>query len=201
MPLHQGGRYEIRLQGHLDARWARWFDGLTLSHQPDGTTVIAGEVEDQAALHGLLSRVRDLGLPLITVTQLDTERMAVRNVGFLYHLWSGLHLRLLERRRERWLFIALVAELMRSALEADFCVRYAYAIKEASQAAFDVYEQRELVNLLTAQFGCERGLLLGWVAEDVNQQMVQSTPPSLGSRRRRMCPPGNSEVGTGGSTG
>jgi hypothetical protein len=67
------GRYEIRLQGHLDARWAAWFDGLNLTHEGDGTTVIRGPVVDQAALHGLLQRVRDLGLPLLAVTQLDRE--------------------------------------------------------------------------------------------------------------------------------
>ena len=63
------GRYEIRLKGHLDARWAAWFDGLTLIHDSDGTTIIRGPVADQAALHGLLQKVRDLGLPLISVTQ------------------------------------------------------------------------------------------------------------------------------------
>jgi hypothetical protein len=65
------GWYEIRLQGRLEARWAAWFDGLSLSHESDGTTVIRGPVGDQAALHGLLTKVRDLGLPLIAVTQVD----------------------------------------------------------------------------------------------------------------------------------
>ena len=55
------GRYEIRLTGRLDAHWAAWFDGLTVSHESDGTTVISGPIADQAALHGLLQRVRDLG--------------------------------------------------------------------------------------------------------------------------------------------
>ena len=59
--------YEIRVQGHLDARWAAWFDGLAIAHRSDGTTIIAGPVADQAALHGLLQKVRDLGLPLISV--------------------------------------------------------------------------------------------------------------------------------------
>ena len=68
---HEPGRYEIRLQGHLAARWAAWFDGLSLTHEGDGTTVLRGPVEDQAALHGLLKKVRDLGLPLIAVTQVD----------------------------------------------------------------------------------------------------------------------------------
>ena len=67
------GRYEIRLAGHLHERWAAWFDGLTLSHQDDGTTVMSGPVADQAALHGLLQRVRDLGLSLISVTQVVSD--------------------------------------------------------------------------------------------------------------------------------
>ena len=65
------GRYEIRLSGHLHERWAAWFDGLSVTHRDDGTTVISGPLADQAALHGLLQRVRDLGLPLISVTELD----------------------------------------------------------------------------------------------------------------------------------
>lgn len=67
------GRYEIRLKGRLEARWADWFDGLSLSHESDGITVLSGPVSDQAALHGLLSRVRDLGLPLISVTQVESD--------------------------------------------------------------------------------------------------------------------------------
>ena len=65
---HQNpGRYEIRVKGHLDARWAAWFDGLAIAYGSDGTTVIHGPVADQAALHGLLQKIRDLGLPLISV--------------------------------------------------------------------------------------------------------------------------------------
>jgi hypothetical protein len=67
--------YEIRLKGHLEARWTAWFDGLSLTRESDGTTVIRGSVIDQAALHGLLGKVRDLGLPLIAVTQVDPEQM------------------------------------------------------------------------------------------------------------------------------
>ena len=69
MPTDEGGSYEIRLKGRLDARWAAWFDGLSLTHEGAGTTVIQGPVADQAALHGLLSKVRDLGLPLVSVTR------------------------------------------------------------------------------------------------------------------------------------
>jgi hypothetical protein len=61
-------RYEIRVQGVLEPGWSAWFDGLQLSSEPGGVTVIAGEVADQAALHGLLAKVRDLGLPLLSVT-------------------------------------------------------------------------------------------------------------------------------------
>ncbi len=73
------GRYEIRLVGHLHERWAAWFDGLTVAHRDDGTTVISGPIADQAALHGLLQRVRDLGLPLISVTELDSADHHERN--------------------------------------------------------------------------------------------------------------------------
>ena len=67
----EAGRYEIRLKGRLDARWTAWFDGLTVSYDNDGTTVISGQIVDQAALHGLLQRVRDLGLPLVSVKQVE----------------------------------------------------------------------------------------------------------------------------------
>lgn len=62
--------YEIRLAGHLDARWAARLDGLAMRHEPDGTTVLSGSIADQAALHGLLQRVRDLGIPLVSVTRI-----------------------------------------------------------------------------------------------------------------------------------
>jgi hypothetical protein len=60
--------YEIRIQGHLEGRWSAWFDGMELVLADDGSTLIRGEVVDQAALHGLLQKVRDLGLPLLSVT-------------------------------------------------------------------------------------------------------------------------------------
>ena len=65
------GLYEIRVKGHLDTRWGAWFDGLTLTHGSDGTTTIHGPVADQAALHGLLQKIRDLGMPLISVNHVD----------------------------------------------------------------------------------------------------------------------------------
>jgi hypothetical protein len=70
---HGSGLYEIRLQGHLDRRWTPWFDGLSLRRESDGTTVIRGQVVDQSALHGLLDKVRDLGLPLLSVTHLGAD--------------------------------------------------------------------------------------------------------------------------------
>jgi hypothetical protein len=69
----EAGRYEIRLKGHLDTRWSAWFDGMTFVHDGDGTTLIHGRVVDQAALHGLLGRVRDLGLPLVSVNRVGTD--------------------------------------------------------------------------------------------------------------------------------
>jgi hypothetical protein len=73
-PRSEARPYEIRLKGHLDSRWATRFDGMSLTHHSDGTTVLSGAVVDQAALHGLLQRLRDVGLPLISVTRLDQEQ-------------------------------------------------------------------------------------------------------------------------------
>ena len=66
-------QYEIRVTGHLNARWAAWFDGLSLTRAEDGTTVLRGQIVDQAALHGVLQKLRDIGVPLISVTQLQSE--------------------------------------------------------------------------------------------------------------------------------
>ena len=71
---HKARGYEIRLKGHLDARWANWFGGLSLTYEGDDTTVLAGPVVDQAALHGLLRKVRDLGLPLVSVSQVEPQQ-------------------------------------------------------------------------------------------------------------------------------
>ena len=67
-----GTRFASR--GHLETRWATWFDGLSLRTDSDGTTVIHGLVIDQSALHGLLQKVRDVGLPLISVTRVESDR-------------------------------------------------------------------------------------------------------------------------------
>ncbi|MEO8392232.1 MAG: hypothetical protein ABI700_04490 [Chloroflexota bacterium] len=68
---HEPGRYEIRIQGHLDNRWADRFEGLTLTLEASGETLLTGQVIDQAALHGLLRKVRDLGLPLVSVNRIE----------------------------------------------------------------------------------------------------------------------------------
>ena len=69
----ESGWYEIRIQGRLETRWGSWFDGLTLTTEGDGTTILRGPVIDQAALHGLLQKVRDLGLPLVSVTHVQAD--------------------------------------------------------------------------------------------------------------------------------
>ena len=73
-------RYEIRVEGMLDEHWSAWFDGMQITSEPDGVTVIAGQVTDQAALHGLLAKVRDLGLPLISVHRVDPESPSERSL-------------------------------------------------------------------------------------------------------------------------
>jgi hypothetical protein len=70
---HEPRLYEIRLKGHLDTRWTDWFEGLSLTHASDGTTMLSGPVVDQAALYGVLRKVRDLGLPLVSVIQVEPK--------------------------------------------------------------------------------------------------------------------------------
>ena len=71
-----GAIYEIRMKGVLDSRWSEWFDGMTVSASND-ETMLTGPVADQAALHGLLARVRGLGVPLLSVRRRDTNRVSV----------------------------------------------------------------------------------------------------------------------------
>jgi len=66
--------YQIRLKGHLDAQWTDWFAGLTVSLQENGDTLLTGPVVDQAALHGLLKKIRDLGMPLLSVITVEPEQ-------------------------------------------------------------------------------------------------------------------------------
>jgi hypothetical protein len=70
--------YQLRLDGHLDDHWSAWFGDLTLTHESDGTTSLSGFVSDQAALHGLLMKVRDLGIILISVEVIDPSDKRAR---------------------------------------------------------------------------------------------------------------------------
>ena len=71
---HEPGQYEIRLKGYLDTRWADQFEHMSFTHASDGTTILAGPVVDQAALYGVLRKVRDLGLPLLSVMLIDLKQ-------------------------------------------------------------------------------------------------------------------------------
>lgn len=73
--------YEIRLKGHLDAQWMTWLDGLTITLEENGDTLLSGPVADQSALHGILRRVRDLGMPLVSVVQVNREKGERMNVS------------------------------------------------------------------------------------------------------------------------
>ncbi len=75
--LDQPMVYQIRIKGHLGPRWTDWFGGMTITLEDNGDTLLTGPVVDQAALHGMLRRVRDLGLPLISVTRVEFERTEV----------------------------------------------------------------------------------------------------------------------------
>lgn len=65
--VHDPGWFEIRVLGHLEEHWSSWFEGMTVEPEVGGTTLLVGHVADQAALHGLLARLRDLGIPLVSV--------------------------------------------------------------------------------------------------------------------------------------
>ena len=69
-----GNYYEIKIKGQLPESWTDWFDGLTFTYESDGTTRIKGEIIDQAALHGVLKKVRDLGLPLLSMNLVDPDK-------------------------------------------------------------------------------------------------------------------------------
>jgi hypothetical protein len=67
------GRYQFRLKGHLDESWTEWLSDMSIDQRPDGTTLVTGHIVDQAALFGLLSRLRDLGMPLLSVNNLVSD--------------------------------------------------------------------------------------------------------------------------------
>jgi hypothetical protein len=73
----KGGKvsvYDIRVKGHLDGCWSEWFDGLQITNLENGVAMLSGEIADQAALHGVLNKVRNLNLPLISVTSVDPDQ-------------------------------------------------------------------------------------------------------------------------------
>ncbi len=77
-PTSNAKVYEIRLKGHLDTRWAEWFDGLNITPEENGSTLLSGPLADQAVLHGILKKVRDLGLTLLSVNSVEPD---TREVG------------------------------------------------------------------------------------------------------------------------
>jgi hypothetical protein len=78
---YETGIYEIRIKGHLDDKWADRFEGLTITLEDNGDTVLTGPVVDQAALHGLLRKVRDLGMPLVSVSPVETGQTDASDVN------------------------------------------------------------------------------------------------------------------------
>ncbi len=78
---YEPGLYEIRLKGHLGSQWTDWFEGLTITLEEDGDTLLTGPVIDQAALHGLLKKVRDLGMPLVSVSPVESEAPTTLGAG------------------------------------------------------------------------------------------------------------------------
>ena len=72
--------YQIRIKGHLSHQWTDWFEGLTITLEDNGETLLTGPVIDQAALHGLLKKVRDLGMPLVSVSPLEHDQADTSNV-------------------------------------------------------------------------------------------------------------------------
>jgi hypothetical protein len=72
--------YQIRIKGHLDSQWTDWFEGMTITLEENGNTLLTGPVVDQAALHGLLKKVRDLGMPLVSVSPVEPGQTDVSEV-------------------------------------------------------------------------------------------------------------------------
>ena len=78
------GVYQIVIKGHLDSEWSEWFDGLTITLVGSGETILTGPLADQTALHGVLIKIRDLGLPLLSLTRIDPDISDV----FTGHVYS-----------------------------------------------------------------------------------------------------------------
>ncbi len=72
---YRPGLYEIRIKGHLDDRWRDWFEGLIITLEDNGDTLLTGPIIDQAALHGVLKKLRDSGLPLVSVNPIKNDRV------------------------------------------------------------------------------------------------------------------------------
>jgi hypothetical protein len=78
--LSQAVNYQIKIQGHLDEYWSEWFDDLAVTYDEQDDTILTGQVADQAALHGLLKKVRDLGLPLISVNPIECKTPDLQSI-------------------------------------------------------------------------------------------------------------------------
>ncbi len=72
--------YQIRIKGHLGCEWAEWFEGLSMTQEKDGDTLLTGLVIDQSALHGLLKKIRDLGMPLVSVCPIEPDQTVGTNI-------------------------------------------------------------------------------------------------------------------------
>ena len=81
MDLDEPIAYQIRLKGHLGSQWTDWFEGLAITLEDDGDTLLTGALADQAALYGLLKKVRDLGVPLISVNRLEPRQADLSDFG------------------------------------------------------------------------------------------------------------------------
>jgi hypothetical protein len=78
---YEPGLYEICLKGHLGNQWTDWFEGMVITLEEDGDTLLTGPVVDQAALHGLLKKVRDLGMPLVSIRPLEPGSWTTMGIG------------------------------------------------------------------------------------------------------------------------
>ena len=82
IPTHDADQpmaYQIRIKGHLSPQWTGWFDGLTITLEEDGYTLLNGQVVDQSALHGILKKIRDLGMPLLSLNHVDSNKRVTAN--------------------------------------------------------------------------------------------------------------------------